>query len=114
MIEREGQIDHVGRAHLTMFIEDGPLYDLTDSQDANLRVMNDRRGKQAADAADRRDRERAAHELVTFELTRPCAGGEPLDRARQVHEAQLVRTANHGHDKSSGRGDGDADVVVGV
>ena len=56
-----------------------PLHHLADAHDADFRVVDDRRRDQPADVADRRDRERAALQVVELALAGLGVGAEPLD-----------------------------------
>ena len=81
VVERERQVDHVRRPDVAGGVEDRPLDDLADAQDADLRMVDDRRRDQAADVADRRDGEGAAAQVVELRLAGAGLGAEPLDLA---------------------------------
>ena len=79
VVERQRQIDHVGRPDVAGRVEHRPLDHFADAQDRHFGMVDNRRGDQAADAADRRDGERPAAQIFEPRFPGPSLGAEPLN-----------------------------------
>ena len=83
-----------------------------DAQDRHLRLVDDGRAEQRAEAAGVGDGERAALHLVGLELLGARARGQVGDRAAQAEHVLLVGVLDHRHDQALIERHGDADVDV--
>src|SRR5262245_8610152 len=82
------------------------------AEDCDLGRVDDRREVRAADAAEARDRERAALHVARLELTVARELGEVRKLVRDVEHALAVGVAHDRHDQAARRVDRHADVVV--
>ena len=64
VVERPRKVDHVCSLDLAVIVEDGTLDDFAHAEDRHLRVMDNGRGEEAAEVADRRDGEGAAAQIL--------------------------------------------------
>ena len=92
--------------------DDRCLADRMHAEDAHLGVVEDRRGEQASDRTEARDRERGSRELLARGPTRARGIGEPLDLGGDVEQAEPIRVVHHGHEEALIGGRGHADAVA--
>src|SRR5699024_352934 len=75
--------------------DDGPLHHRAGTQNARLRLHDDRRVEQRTVAADVGDRERAATELVRLDVVVACTLREIRDAVCQSCDAEFTRVVDH-------------------
>src|SRR3954471_47137 len=85
---------------------------LRDAQDRDLGRVDQRREPRPADAAEARDRERAALHVARLELPLARRARQLAELARDVEDALLVGVLDDRDDESVRRVGGEADVVV--
>src|SRR5688572_32229494 len=83
-----------------------------DAKNRHLRRVDDRRERGAADAAEARDRERAALHVAGLELAVARELADVGELLRDVEHALAVGVAHHRHHEAARRVDRDADVEV--
>src|SRR5580658_9685652 len=81
-----------------------------DAYDCDLRLIDDRRTYQAAEAAEIGDGERSAHHFIGLQLARTGTRGQIDYGTLQAEYVLLIRGANHGHNQAVLQRNGDADV----
>src|SRR5580658_3645967 len=86
----------------------------SDAQDGNLRLIDDRRADQAAEAAEIGDGERSAHHFIGLQLARTGARCQIYDGTLQAEHVLLIRGANYGDDETvfESHRNADVDLVV--
>ena len=99
--DRNGIVDH-----------DGALLDGADTEDRDLRLVDDRQAELRAEPAGVGDREGTVFHLVRLELLGPRAVGEIGDCAAQPEQVLLVRRLHDRDNQAPLEGDCDADVDV--
>ena len=93
----------------------GALDERVGAEDPDLRLADDRRAVEGAEAARVRDRERAALDVVGEQLLRAGAGRDVGDRAGRPEQVEVLRVLDHRHDQALAvlERDGDAEVDPG-
>src|ERR1700741_3609867 len=90
MVVSERQIGH--RPDPDRIVDDdGALLDRADTEDRDLRLVDDRHPELRAEHARIRDRERAAGHVVRLELLAARPGRKIGDRAAEAEQVPLVR-----------------------
>ncbi len=90
--------------------DNGDLLDGADAEDRDLRLIDDRGGEDAAEAAEVGDGERAALDFVGLQLLGAGARCEIDDGALQAEHVLLIGVADHGNDESAFESYRDAQV----
>src|ERR1700733_5080080 len=90
------------------------LIDGSDAQDGNLRLIDDGRANQAAEAAEIGNGESSAHHFIGLQLARTGARSQIYDGTLQAEHVLLIRGANYGDDQTvfESHSDADVDLVV--
>src|SRR5689334_5259374 len=99
VVVRERQRQHLPRRELAA-VPHGPGRRLRDAEDRDLGRVDDRSERGAADAAERRDRERAALHVGGSELAFARLRRELRGFLRDLDHALLVGVLHHGHDEA--------------
>src|SRR5712671_887553 len=76
----------------------GPLLDLPNAENCHLRLVNDRRAKQAAKNAGVSNGEGAAANFVRLQLFRTRAIGQIIRCPGQARDREIIRTFNYRND----------------
>ena len=71
MVKGEREVGDPGGHDLTRIVVRGAFKDLADRHNADLRMVNDRRGHESADVSHRGDRERAAAQFIARQSCPP-------------------------------------------
>ena len=82
------------------------------TEDRDLRRIDDRREEAAADAAETRDREHAALDVVGAQLAGPGPRAEFPERLGEFVDVLAIRIADHGYDETVRRVGREADMHV--
>src|SRR6185369_15576489 len=94
MVETEGKIGHPTNADEVVAVgcshDFGLFFNLADTENCQLRLVDDRRSEQAAEHAWVRDREGAAGHFVGFQLLGPGAVSKIICSACESGNAQIV------------------------
>jgi len=94
-------------ADLDLVIEHWPFHDFADAEDAGFGIVDDGRGEQAAEVADRVMLKcRRGHPRAW--ISGPGIVAEAFYFATRIEQASRVSIMNHRHDQAGGSGDGDA------
>ena len=109
VVEARRQVHHRARLELPAVPHRAHLH-LVDPDDGDLGVVDDRRGDQAAERAERRDRDRRAAELVARRLAVAGRGADPVDLGRARPQVERVGVAHHRDEQAVVGLGGDADV----
>src|SRR5262245_13316430 len=91
---------------------DRALFDRTDAENRDLRLVDDWHPKLCPELAGVRDRERAAMYFVRIQTLRPCTLGDIRNRATETEYVFLVRVLDHRHDQAVVESNGDSKIDV--
>ena len=111
VVERDRHVPHLANDDLTV-ADDGARPDAMEPEDRDLRVVDQRRHEQAAEASGARDREGRIAQVVGMERARACAIGESPDLGIDLGDGEPVAAVDDGHDEPCLGVDGDTDVVA--
>ena len=111
MVVRQRDVHH--RPDLDLAVDrDRTVLRLVQPENADLRIVDDRRRDERAEHAAVRDRERAAGEVVHRQLAVARALGDRRDVARDLEHALAVGVLDVRHDEPGVGRDGDAHVHI--
>ena len=109
VVEREAQVPHWSDRN-RLVDHDSTLLDSAHSEDANLRLVNNRSAEQAAEAAMVGDRERPGLHLIGAELLGSRTFGQIRDLFRQLREALAIGMPYYRNKQSLFQRSGDPDI----
>ena len=111
VIEARREVHHLPRHERPARPSTGRICDLVDADDRDLGMVDDRRRDEAAEGAERRDRDgRAATARRGVALPSRAASASRAISAAQSHRVERLGMADDGHDQAARRLRGDADV----
>src|SRR6185503_21338482 len=111
-----GEIGHPANADEVVAVgcshDFGPFFNLADTENCQLRLVDDRRSEQAAEHAWVRDREGAAGHFVGFQLLGPGAVSKIICSACESGNAQIVSAFDYGNNQTPVECDGHPEIDV--
>ena len=111
MIVAEGEVHH-RTDHDLAVQRHGSLLNLVQSENTNLRGIQDRRAHERPEDAAVRDRKRPACEIFERQGSISRSGREVANRELDLRERHPVGVAQHGHDETALGTHRNSDVVV--